>query len=250
MRKVMLIMILLIFPAFLIAQESYRKMLVDGRTWNMMSVTGSYLDEPLVLDTTYSSYTFEIAGDTIVEGRPCFKTKNNEYAYESDGKIYWYGKGGKKKWVLMYDYNLKVGDMFYQDEIMKVVEYLTVSSIDTIQVNGQNYRRYHFAEMLNPYDGWVEGIGNIYFGPFFYPFMSVLGTMYVDYRCLSVYDGDKCIFTFEDFMKEAYHSEPVTINAVQVSNSSVPLFDLSGRRIQGEPRKGVYVRGGKKYVKK
>ena len=190
-----------------IASDNYRPMLVDGRTWNMMSITGSYADEPLVLDTTYFSYTFEIAGDTIIEGRPCYKTKNNEYAYESDGKVYWYGKGGKKNWVLMYDFNLKVGDMFYQDEIMKVVEYLIVSSIDTIQVKGQNYRRFRFAEMFNPYDGWVEGIGNIYSGPFFYPFMSVLGTMYVDYRCLSVYDGDECIFTFDDFSKPSYIPE-------------------------------------------
>ena len=85
---------------------------------------------------------------------------------------------------------------------------------------------------------------------FFYPFMPAMGIDYLDMKCLSVYDGDKCIFTYEDFTKEAYHSEPVGINAVQASNSSVPLFDLQGRRIQGEPRKGMYVLGGKKYVKK
>ena len=196
-------------------------------------------------DTSYFSLTFNIDGDTIVEGRPCFKTKNKEYAYESEGKVYWYRKD---KWELMFDFSLKVGEKFCPDKSMEEVEYLTVSSIDTIQVNGKYYRRYHFAEMLNPLDGWVEGIGNMVSGPYFYPFMPSFS--YQWFACLSVYDGDECIFTKDDFTKEAYHSEPVGINVMDVSNASAPLYDLYGRRLQGEPRKGIYVKGGRKFLRK
>ncbi len=195
-------------------ENEHPRMLVDGRTWNMMTVTGNYSPNGLELDTTYFSYKFEIAGDTIVDGRPCYKTKDGQYASEADGKVYWYKNN---KWELMYDFSLKVGDAFCPDETYKEIEYLIVSTIDTIQVNGRYYRRYHFSEYLYPgaiYDSrtmrdWIEGIGNVVFGPFYYPHATVMGVDYFDRRCLSVYDGDECIFTLDDFTKEAYHPDPV-----------------------------------------
>ena len=47
--------------------------------------------------------------------------------------------------------------------------------------------------------------------------------------------------------------ETVKVNGINnhPDSPSAPVYDLQGRRIQGEPaKKGVYVRGGKKYVKK
>ena len=42
------------------------------------------------------------------------------------------------------------------------------------------------------------------------------------------------------------------VQCTEQNNSRIvcPTFDLQGRRIQGEPQKGVYVRGGRKYVRK
>ncbi len=45
--------------------------------------------------------------------------------------------------------------------------------------------------------------------------------------------------------------EPTGISSVKLTPDASVFFDLQGRHIQGEPQgKGVYVRGGKKYVKK
>ena len=46
--------------------------------------------------------------------------------------------------------------------------------------------------------------------------------------------------------------ETVKVNDINnhSASPSAPVYDLQGRRIQDEPQKGVYVRGGKKYVKK
>ena len=47
--------------------------------------------------------------------------------------------------------------------------------------------------------------------------------------------------------------ETVKVNGINnhSASPSTPIYDLQGRRIQGEPaKKGVYIRGGRKYVKK
>ena len=48
-------------------------------------------------------------------------------------------------------------------------------------------------------------------------------------------------------------SEIVTPLSIQLvknpNNPTAPLFDLQGRRIYGQPAKGMYIKGGKKYVK-
>jgi len=45
--------------------------------------------------------------------------------------------------------------------------------------------------------------------------------------------------------------EPTGISSVKLAPDASAFFDLQGRRIQGEPqKKGVYIRGGRKYVKK
>ena len=46
--------------------------------------------------------------------------------------------------------------------------------------------------------------------------------------------------------------ETVKVNGINnhPASPSAPIYDLQGRRIQGEPQKGVYLRNGRKYVRK
>ena len=46
--------------------------------------------------------------------------------------------------------------------------------------------------------------------------------------------------------------ETVKVNGINnhPASPSAPVYDLQGRRIQGEPQKGVYLRNGRKYVRK
>lgn len=48
-----------------------------------------------------------------------------------------------------------------------------------------------------------------------------------------------------------FNGEPTGVTSIEKYSTASKLFDLLGRRIQGEPqRKGIYVKDGKKYVKK
>ena len=218
----------------------------NTRKWNIVAYTYNYVTEKR--DTVYLCRTFD--GPTMYDGRECYMESGATeemkkyllpYYSEDDNGIYfnqYYTNryenqpGLSYEWQQTFYNNLKVGEMGCE-------------KVDSIMVNGVIRRRWWFDSK----DVWVEGIGSAFSGPFGGVRVEA-SWLKITGKLLSVYDGDECIFTYEDFTKEAYHSEPVVINAVQVSNSPVPLFDLSGRRIQGEPRKGVYVRGGKKYVKK
>ena len=75
-------------------------------------------------------------------------------------------------------------------------------------------------------------------------------TLYVPEGCKSKYEKVEGWNRFKkivEFNVNSVHNLPadVMLNARSLS----PLFDLQGRRIQGEPRKGMYVKDGKKYVR-
>ena len=65
---------------------------------------------------------------------------------------------------------------------------------------------------------------------------------------LSCYDGDECIFNIEDFLASFPAGMNSTVTGYSNVSSDTPLYDLSGRRVQGTPKKGVYIQDGKKYV--
>ena len=63
------------------------------------------------------------------------------------------------------------------------------------------------------------------------------------------------VYKYQAIYKGSVYSLPnQTVDITEVTPStdpSAPVYDLQGRRIQGEPvKKGVYLRGGKKYVRK
>ena len=183
-------------------EEEHPRMLVDGRTWNMMKVQIDYTTPEYKSDTTYYSYTFEVETDTIVDGIPCYKTKDGKFLYEKDGQVchYW---DSDKKWHQLFDFSLQPGEVFGN---VSDIEHLTVSAIDTILVNDRSYRRFKFklGEFEFNYDNcWVEGIGSSVDGLFNQIVHVTVMSKPVYTYCLSVYDGDKCIFTKDDFYAKA-----------------------------------------------
>jgi hypothetical protein len=71
----------------------------------------------------------------------------------------------------LYNFNLSVGDSVLYD-LGSWTEYIPISDIDSIQINGQFYKRFKFAEPKGPNafdilnEIWIEGIGSIH-GPLF-----------------------------------------------------------------------------------
>ena len=245
MKRILIFVVLLCVLSMVYSQDNYRKMFVPGRTWNIMSARGTRLTENdcfagVKWDSTFTHYTINAnIEDTVLE------------KIEKDRKVYANFDG---KWLVQFDFNLQVGDY--------TVEGLRVESIDTIEVKGRTYRRFSFwPHYLYVYDDlagfrkpkeycWVEGIGCSFYGPRngLYPVRVIDVSAIIDESVLSVYDGDELIFEEDDFMAP-------TVTAIRTVSRDIPdmpssLFDLQGRRLTTQPKSGVYIREGKKYVVK
>ncbi|MBL0074025.1 MAG: T9SS type A sorting domain-containing protein [Bacteroidetes bacterium] len=72
----------------------------------------------------------------------------------------------------LYDFTISLGDSVLFNLYGQYPEKIPVINIDSIQINGQFFRRFHFAEptIINAFDllseVWIEGIGSIH-GPIF-----------------------------------------------------------------------------------
>ena len=173
------------------AEEETRddtKMLVNGRTWNYMSV---YYNA----DTVYHSYTLE--GPVEFDGRQCYRIGQDtkQYFYEEGDKVYAYkiiSDQGEYGWKEEFNFGIEPGyKETYTDGDMTITV-RECKAVDTIVVNGVQRRRLKFGE-----DVWVEGIGSSKSG-IYSSWGVVIGT-FMGSKLLSVYDGENCIFTEEDF---------------------------------------------------
>ena len=239
MKRILIFVVLLCVLSMVYSQNSYRKMFVAGRTWNMMKAEGHTLFTPdnlvagMAWDSTFTSFTIPKEADV---------TRSNFFREEGPKVYQDWGEG----WVLVFDFSLNVGDNFMG---------LNVESVDTIEVKGRQYRRLSFGMKLEYGDFgkdkeycWVEGIGCSLSGPYNDIYPSKLSSGITDESVLSVYDGDELIFEEDDFMAPAVTA--IRTVSCDTPDKSTSLFDLSGRRLTVTPQRGVYIREGKKYVVK
>ena len=77
-------------------------------------------------------------------------------------------------------------------------------------------------------------------------------TCYCDYMTFKAcYENGVCIFTNEDFKAAPITSSIKETLRPVITNipKSSATFDLQGRRINGELKRGLYIRDGKKVIK-
>ncbi|MBR6047109.1 MAG: hypothetical protein IKP44_03335, partial [Bacteroidaceae bacterium] len=84
-------------------------------------------------------------------------------------------------------------------------------------------------------DKWVEGMGSS--GGLLVPFRSILAGNFVFLDYIELADGT--VFSFDDFTGMRFLR-------IKEDNS---FYDLSGRKLEKEPSKGIYIENGKKYIK-
>lgn len=160
--------------------------------------------------------------------------------------------------MILYDFTMQIGDKF---QSVEGYDDIIVSSISEVtDLKGKS------RKLLTLSNGCkiVEGIGCITPGRLLLNYLnpeqreSVEGssstTCFYRYgtRFSRSYDFNELVFsqTQEDIELARKEMETMRVSSIKDYFHPSFLFDLQGRRIQGEPRKGVYVRGGKKYVKK
>ena len=229
-KNSLLLSLLLCLTQTIFAEEGHR-MLVNGRTWNFMSFYYTDADP----DTVYHSISID--GPVEFDGKQCYKYANKSleestnFFYEEGNIVYYYGfdlETFEYGWKEQFNFDLTPDGN-------------NVISVDTISVNGKNYRR---LNLFN--DIWIEGIGSIETGPLV-DWGDLPGT-FMGSEVVSVCDGDECIFTTDDFKKPAY-----TTGIRKVKSDAKryeAIYNLNGQTIHGTPQKGVYIQNGKKVIVK
>jgi len=207
----------------------YRPMLVEGRVWKVIIDTKRLAFDPVVNE-------FVLKDTTIIE----------EYKYSSGyparedctgRKVYWTASNEEH---IEFDFGLNEGDIF----VSACGNNYTVESIDSIEVNGQVYRRFFFRGLNHSIYCWVEGIGSSTYGP--NNFLCTSQSYAISCRTEQVLDDGVCVFEYKDFFSPAV-SAGITTTTLSPSATDA-LFDLHGRRLAAPPAKGVYIQGGRKRV--
>lgn len=236
-------------------QDVHRPFLDEGKEW-------WYKDNSAFGYDSRGDFRMFIKEDTIIGGNTWKKvyrdnTPGSVPVYEKalreeDGKVYELRQGGEES--LMFDFSLNIGDHYVPAG--SDGRYMEVIAIDTMMSAGIAHRRLILMQHLNGADtdltSWIEGIGGDC-GidlPAFWSDMDPKvinargGTDYYHYlftACLKQ-DGT-CLFGETPSVRTA-------VTSILKPTAVSPNYDLQGRRLTKQPRKGVYIRDGRKVVVK
>ena len=248
MNKIlMLAVMLLCIAADAVGQDTYRPMLTEGKSWVVVTTTDfkdmyPFLEDYEIVKT--------VSRDTVIDGHSCKIIENvrkdtggrySSVLLEEDRVIYWYDQS-KKEFVRWMDFNLHLGDDLYKGWGIGYEDWDYVLSEDTVEVNGIGYRRMGIGFMgYKPSRYWVEGIGASRWGVDSSPFISTMGIYTYMKAC---YENGECIFTKDDFYKEAAGGVAIPSEA-GVEDGAV--YDLQGRRLR-HTVPGINIVNGKKIL--
>lgn len=192
---------------------------------------------------------YEMKGDTVIGGN-CYK---RVFITENETTQYWGATRDKDMQVYMVKAGSSSEKLYY--DFGYDTEYVIDLGADEARMdkpfygitnNGEKYKISYGScfmknsELQHPTSYiWIDGVGNT--SEPFEP-LNDLGF----YQCLE--DG-VCVFNFDIFM-ELMLNEKTFIESIKgsIPNPSA-LYDLQGRCIKGQPQKGMYIQGGKKFVK-
>ncbi|MBQ6063610.1 MAG: hypothetical protein IJK87_08270 [Prevotella sp.] len=193
--------------------------------------------------------TWVISGDTIINDHSYYIV-DGVFVREENNKVFALRNGKERT---LYDFDLKVGDTFQEDE-------LVVVSVDSIKVSNITRKRIGFMSSwyFEVYKGvygeeldeenpknwdvcWIEGIGSSN-TPTYYSDWEVIGPRHTMQQC---YFNDECIFTYDDFFAKPVSSISNPVSSISVSNA---VYDLQGRRVQTPQRGGLYIKDGRKLI--
>ena len=271
MKNLLLTIALALF-GFRAAAQDYRPFVEEGKRWRIASLI------PLNDDPTYPvahEYYF-MKGDTIVAGKTWKKVYHTSFSKfdflvrEENKRVYYTPYPGREE--LMYDFNVAVGDTvayrdireFYNGDTAEDYErqcrnwdsVAVVATNEVIENTGHAYRSYNlYREWTYNYDdpdnynkdihigyareAWIECLGST--GNAFQHAITttwLIGSRRHVLEECSV--GDEIL----------YHHDLSGITAPKLdATDKAAIYDLSGRRLQAIPQRGVYIVNGKKYIR-
>ena len=264
MKKLILLFVLFCTNLPFLVADDYIPLVKEGAVW--VYDWRFQMGDPA---SNYMKYWFE--GDTIIEGEQ-YKCQYIELALsypersvtkrfhrawqEQNKKVYVWNNNLHKK-DLYYDFNLKKGDSVPYLPNDPVDAKKEVTDEDTIKVNGIKRRRlqftYDYVYMGNRIEittYWVEGIGGCK------SLLNSNGAVGWDGPDgFEYFENGTCLFTQENFYlprngQGTASDIPSHYDTNTEKGHSPVYFDLQGRRLKGEPKRGLYIKDGKKVVKR
>ena len=194
-----------------------------------------------------------VDGDTTINGiewkrifceRPVGSSPFLEKFMREDGyKVFEMPNQVEAKEHLLFDFS--VGQGFSFSKGYSIAE---VSATRKFESCGNIYRALEFTlsldgNILQPKGYWVEGIGSD-FG--IYGELSFFKDYGNNLYFRSVYDGNECVFKADVFSRKLLDIQPFPFN----NHSASCHYDLQGRRLTTQPRRGLYIKDGRKMVVK
>ena len=271
MKNLLLTIALALF-GFRAAAQQYRPFVEEGKTWRVASISPRNDDLTYPVDHEY----YFMKGDTIVAGKTwkkVYHTSSSKFDFlvrEENKRVYYAPYPGREE--LMYDFNVAVGDTvayrdireFYNGDTAENYEKycrnwdsIAVETIDEVKDKaGHAYRCYGLYRKwtynyYNPdeyntevqvgeaRDIWIECLGST--GNAFQHAITttwLIGSRQHVLEECSV--GDEIL----------YHHDLSGITAPKLdATDKAAIYDLSGRRLQAIPQRGVYIVNGKKYIR-
>ncbi|MBM3456032.1 MAG: T9SS type A sorting domain-containing protein [Bacteroidetes bacterium] len=178
--KTNILLTILTFPIFVFGQVTNHFDNLDTK-WNVaMTYPNGNIQNPNFVATTTTVYGFQ--GDTLLNSNLWFKLySTSDSLFQNNLTFKGFTRTDNNRVLFLdtlnqldtlYDFNISIGDSILFNLYGQYPEKIPVINIDSIQINGQYYKRFHFAEptMVNAFDllseVWIEGIGSIH-GPIF-----------------------------------------------------------------------------------
>ena len=169
--------------------------------------------------------------NTLESAGPVVSTNNQVYTYDEYGQ----------RFMLEYDFNIEVGERALIWNSNSEVE-----AIDEINVNGRNFRRIIFegASKGGDWKYWVDGIGADGENTLIENFLRPTDGSW--FRFGACYQGDECIFTYEDF----FTPSGVEINETEEQSQTTDdvMYDLQGRRVTNPEPGDITISNGQKVI--
>lgn len=258
--KRLLLLFSLCFSAVSLTAQDFRPIFEEGKVWDYEWWPYSSLWNP---DWVPKHVIQRVEGDTVIGDKVCKKlyewsdigsSPRDELIasfYEENGKVYRIDNGTTDA-CLIYDFTVEVGDtvIIYdynapepnrQDRFFSV----TIKDVQTVEIQGQERKCIyvtHTYDYMESETVWIEGVGSDW-GP-----VLNLGTQN---------SGNALIYKFCNLDGKRLFSvdvdNPAGIGEIirdadGLTSKDNAVYDLSGRRLNEKPTKGLYVQGGKVYM--
>lgn len=236
--------------------------LTPGRSWLM-----SY-EAVLNPDVNPATYYFEesvlLQEEKYIDGICCLEIatrtwspestdepwRTGGYLGEQDGKVYLFEYQFEDELVkkLIMDYSLTVGDTYSLEDYEKIADFSVVAVSDTIMPHASDAKRricmkldIDESYLYGVSDVWVEGIGSARYG-----ILGTFGFLMTGShpRLIRCMQDEQLLYETDDFSAITGLSSPKQTTSIHSSS----VYDLQGRRLQGVPQRGLYVKDGKKHV--